>query len=164
MVGGRSDRPRGRPPGQGDIWHDGGDDWIRPIRSSRPARPGPRPALRRGRPARRPGARPFRLPPRLPTIPTLLAGVTVVILAFVVGRATGGNEESTADKASTVASRSTTTTTAAATKHTVERGETLFSIASKYGVTAQQLAEANGITNLNRVLVGQVLSIPPRGP
>jgi len=90
--------------------------------------------------------------------------VTVVILAFVVGRATGGNEESTADKASTVASRSTTTTTAAATKHTVERGETLFSIASKYGVTAQQLAEANGITNLNRVLVGQVLSIPPRGP
>jgi len=44
--------------------------------------------------------------------------------------------------------------------HVVQRGETLASIARRYGVNWQELASANGISNPNRILVGQQLSIP----
>jgi LysM repeat protein len=46
------------------------------------------------------------------------------------------------------------------TTHVVQRGETLSSIAARYGVSYQQLAAHNGITNPNRVRVGQLLRIP----
>ncbi len=45
--------------------------------------------------------------------------------------------------------------------HTVQAGETLGSIANTYGVTVDELAAANGITNVNLISVGQVLIIPP---
>ncbi len=44
--------------------------------------------------------------------------------------------------------------------HIVQRGETLQSIALKYGVTVQELAAANGISNPNFIYVGQRLVIP----
>ncbi len=44
--------------------------------------------------------------------------------------------------------------------HTVQRGETLASIAAKYGVTVQEIAAANNITNPNLIAVGQELFIP----
>lgn len=44
--------------------------------------------------------------------------------------------------------------------HIVQRGENLFRIALRYGVTAQALAAANNIVNPNRVYVGQRLVIP----
>lgn len=44
--------------------------------------------------------------------------------------------------------------------HTVQPGETLYSIARQYGVTAQAIAFANGITNPNLIFPGQVLTIP----
>jgi predicted RNase H-like nuclease (RuvC/YqgF family) len=44
--------------------------------------------------------------------------------------------------------------------HTVQRGETLASIADKYGVTVADIAAANGITNPNLITVGQELVIP----
>ncbi|NNF53521.1 MAG: LysM peptidoglycan-binding domain-containing protein [Acidimicrobiales bacterium] len=44
--------------------------------------------------------------------------------------------------------------------HTVVPGETLGHIAGKYGVTVSQIVDENGITNPNRIRVGQVLSIP----
>ncbi len=47
--------------------------------------------------------------------------------------------------------------------HIVRRGENLFRIALRYGVTYRALAAANGIANLNRVYVGQRLVIPGRG-
>ncbi|MFH1502557.1 MAG: LysM peptidoglycan-binding domain-containing protein [Candidatus Eisenbacteria bacterium] len=46
--------------------------------------------------------------------------------------------------------------------HTVQRGETLASIASKYGVTVQELATANNISNPNLISVGQELFVPQR--
>jgi chromosome segregation ATPase len=46
--------------------------------------------------------------------------------------------------------------------HKVERGETLASIAAKYGVTVQEIASANNITNPNLIAVGQELIIPQR--
>jgi len=42
----------------------------------------------------------------------------------------------------------------------VARGETLASIAARYGVSLTALAQANGLRNINFIWVGQVLTIP----
>lgn len=44
--------------------------------------------------------------------------------------------------------------------HVVQRGENLYRIALRYGVSLSALAAANGITNVNHVYVGQRLAIP----
>ncbi|MCK4315229.1 MAG: LysM peptidoglycan-binding domain-containing protein, partial [Anaerolineae bacterium] len=48
--------------------------------------------------------------------------------------------------------------------HVVQRGETLYSIARRYGVDMWTIARANGITNPNRIYVGQRLAIPTGRP
>lgn len=47
--------------------------------------------------------------------------------------------------------------------YTVQRGDNLFRIASRYGLTMQTLAEANGIANPNLIFAGQPLVIPGPG-
>lgn len=49
------------------------------------------------------------------------------------------------------------------TSHTVQQGETLSSIASQYGLTAEELATANNLANTDQLAVGQVLVIPAPG-
>ncbi|MEM9774910.1 MAG: LysM peptidoglycan-binding domain-containing protein, partial [Chloroflexota bacterium] len=44
--------------------------------------------------------------------------------------------------------------------HTVQRGQTLGQIARLYGVTANQIASANQLLNVNLIYVGQILAIP----
>jgi LysM repeat protein len=44
--------------------------------------------------------------------------------------------------------------------YTVKWGDTLSAIARRFGVSPWAIAEANRITNLNRILVGQRLVIP----
>ncbi len=44
--------------------------------------------------------------------------------------------------------------------HTVAAGETLYSIASRYGLSADAIAAANGLANPNQIFVGQVLYLP----
>lgn len=44
--------------------------------------------------------------------------------------------------------------------HTVRKGETLAGIAARHGTTAAALAGANGLSDPNRILVGQVLTLP----
>lgn len=44
--------------------------------------------------------------------------------------------------------------------HVVKSGETLSTIARLYGLTVEQIAAANGITNPNLIYAGQVLIIP----
>lgn len=46
------------------------------------------------------------------------------------------------------------------TQHVVQRGEGLYGIARKYGVTVYAIAQANNISNPNLIYVGQVLKIP----
>jgi LysM repeat protein len=48
--------------------------------------------------------------------------------------------------------------------HVVQRGETLYSIARRYGVNMWAIAYANGIVNPNRIYVGQRLVIPTSQP
>jgi N-acetylmuramoyl-L-alanine amidase len=48
-------------------------------------------------------------------------------------------------------------------RHQVRKGESLSLIARRNGVTVSALAAANGITNLNRIFVGQLLVIPASG-
>ena len=50
--------------------------------------------------------------------------------------------------------------TACSSKHTVTAGETLSSIAADYGITWQELAEANNLKDPYTIYVGQVLCIP----
>jgi murein DD-endopeptidase MepM/ murein hydrolase activator NlpD len=47
--------------------------------------------------------------------------------------------------------------------HTVQRGETLYSIARTLGLKADDLMKYNGITDPSRLLAGQTLKIPPAG-
>ncbi len=47
--------------------------------------------------------------------------------------------------------------------HIVQRGESLYRIALRYGVSYQTLAAANGIANPNHIYVGQRLVIPGQG-
>lgn len=46
-------------------------------------------------------------------------------------------------------------------KHVVRQGETLSSIARRYGTSVRELAAYNNLSNPDRILVGQVLRIPP---
>ncbi len=49
------------------------------------------------------------------------------------------------------------------TSHTVQQGDTLNSIAQQYGVSADEIAMANNLTNANELTTGQVLIIPAPG-
>ncbi len=44
--------------------------------------------------------------------------------------------------------------------HTVQYGETLYSIGRHYGIDPRRIAEANGLSGLDYVYAGQILHIP----
>ena len=46
------------------------------------------------------------------------------------------------------------------TTHKVEKGDTLWKISQKYGVTVKDLMEHNGLKENENILVGRVLKIP----
>jgi len=47
--------------------------------------------------------------------------------------------------------------------HTVQRGETIYSIARRYGTSVEAITSTNGIVNPNWIYVGQGLTIPTEG-
>ncbi len=56
------------------------------------------------------------------------------------------------------------TVTAADSYHTLQGGETLYSLARKYGVSVEALLQANGILDPSSLSVGMRLLIPSEGP
>ena len=56
-----------------------------------------------------------------------------------------------------------TSATAGPTTHVVGRGDTLSSIASRYGSTSSAIATASGITDVNSIRIGQRLTVPAAG-
>jgi murein DD-endopeptidase MepM/ murein hydrolase activator NlpD len=46
------------------------------------------------------------------------------------------------------------------TVHVVQRGDTLFKIAQRYGTTVESIAQANGLTDVTLINIGQRLLIP----
>ena len=60
----------------------------------------------------------------------------------------------------TPASASTPSSTAGQKIHVVQESETLSEIARLYGITTDELAQANGLDNPNAIRVGQALVIP----
>ena len=56
-----------------------------------------------------------------------------------------------------------TSRAAGASMYVVRPGDTLGSIATRFGTTAGALARANGITNPNLIVIGAKLTIPPGG-
>lgn len=69
---------------------------------------------------------------------------------------------STAPARAPVVAANASATTKAATVHSVGRGETLWSIARRYGVTVDELKRWNGISDHRAVRVGQKLRIASR--
>ena len=97
----------------------------------------------------------------LPTVPTVLIGVAAVVLAFIIGHATGGGGGSAAAATSQTSATVVATTTTIPATHTVVLGDSLSSIAATFGLTTQDLAAYNNISNVNHVFTGEVIKIPP---
>lgn len=66
-------------------------------------------------------------------------------------------------KASSGSTGGGSTSTGGETVYVVKEGDTLSSIAARYGTTYQKLAEYNGISNPNVISVGQKIKIPGTG-
>ncbi|MEZ4666884.1 MAG: LysM peptidoglycan-binding domain-containing protein [Anaerolineae bacterium] len=94
------------------------------------------------------------------TIATLaqLNGITNLNIIYVGQRLTLPTSTSEQPSAPVVATA--TPTPPVQTTYVVRVGDTLFRIALRFNVSMGTLAQANGITNVNRVFVGQVLVIP----
>jgi len=90
-------------------------------------------------------------------------GVTVD--ALVAANGLSSASRITSGQRLAIPSRGSSASPATATSgtHIVQRGENLFRIALRYGMTHQALAAANGIANSNNVYAGQRLVIPGRG-
>ncbi len=73
-------------------------------------------------------------------------------------------EPTVPDAASDTAVMTTNGVTTSGLQHVIQRGETLFTIATRYGVSMASLQEANEIADASRILAGQVLIIPGTQP
>jgi lysozyme len=80
--------------------------------------------------------------------------------AAPAGSATTGGAPSGGGTNDETAAASTNSEPASATTYTVKSGDTLDRIAADLGVSANELAAANHISDPNKIYVGQVLTIP----
>ncbi|MBI1294315.1 LysM peptidoglycan-binding domain-containing protein [bacterium] len=91
---------------------------------------------------------------RMSRLLTSMAALLLGMFLFGAGQATA----TAAPPASPVFTQQAQETTT----YVVQRGDTLFSIARRFGTTVAELSRLNGITNPNLIRVGQRLRIPTR--
>jgi LysM repeat protein len=115
----------------------------------------------------------------LPTLVFLLIGGVVGIGTWYYAKPEHAAVQSTEDKIQTppqvtepveeVPAASPTTPVTPATPapapttsstYTVQEGDTMSGIANKYGMTSQELANYNNLTDVNALQIGQVLKVP----
>ncbi len=73
-----------------------------------------------------------------------------------------GGSSSSGSSASTSSNSASSSSSSSPIIYTVKSGDTLYKIATKYGVTVKQIAEYNHLTNVNTLHVGQKLKIPKK--
>ncbi len=93
------------------------------------------------------------------TDPTLLVTGVDLIIPETPGQATAATSTPPAE-ATSVPAQPTATPARTQQTYTVKSGDIPETIAAKYGITAEQLMAANGITDPTSLQVGQVLIIP----
>jgi LysM repeat protein len=98
------------------------------------------------------------------------ARMSMVLVCAAAGvLASCGSDDSAANDTLPPIVTTTTTTTLPPTTTTIpenyeiQSGDSLFSIAEKFGLTFAELAAYNGITNPDDIQAGQVLRIPKPG-
>lgn len=82
-------------------------------------------------------------------------------LAVISSLLTDGNGSSADTTTTTSTSTTTTTILVSVRNYTVQSGDSLYTIAEKFNLSAPALVELNNIKNPDRVPVGTVLKLPP---
>jgi LysM repeat protein len=91
------------------------------------------------------------------------AGGTPVVSGPTATTAPGGSSGAPTAVPPTTAPPATSPDTGDYVWHTVQRGETAYSIAVRYGTTVNAIASANGLANPSQIYAGQKLKIPTSG-
>ena len=85
-----------------------------------------------------------------------------MVCALLLAAGCGGDDDdgdaTTTSASTTVAT--TTTTEAAAPTYTVQGGDTLSAIATRFGTTVAEIVELNQLANPDVLEIGQVLQLP----
>ena len=95
-----------------------------------------------------------------PPTPTLVAGATP--RPTDTPRPTATRRATFTPVPATPSTTPTPTATPTPVIYTIKKGDTLIPIARKFGVTVQQITEANGISDPRRLRIGQEIIIPVR--
>ncbi|WP_167758903.1 polysaccharide deacetylase family protein [Thermaerobacter sp. FW80] len=151
--------------------------------ASDPREPAPsaanRPTVARRAGAPRPGG-PRRTEPWIPVVVALLIAATAgwgagqlwrevaatpqAVTALAAGRGTEARDAHAPAPSAAAGRRPDAVLAAQPTVHVVQRGETLYRIARRYGVSVQELARLNGLDDPARIRAGQRLRIPAGAP
>jgi LysM repeat protein len=98
----------------------------------------------------------------------LLVGVIVGVTGYLVLTVSGGGNAPENKSGSKVAAAGhaapTSSTTGAPIQYEVRRGDTLTSIAQRFGVSAKRIIDRNKLTNPDTLAEGQTLTIPAAAP
>ena len=96
------------------------------------------------------------------------AAATFLLVVAVSACGRGGDDETSAGTDASVSTVATTTTAVPPTPappaevlYVVQAGDSLSAIASRFGVSVDEIANANAIEDVNRLAVGRELVIPP---
>ena len=86
----------------------------------------------------------------------------VFAFAALFAAFTGGDGDDAREPETTTTIEESTTTTTNPKTYVVKSGDSLFSIASQFGVSIEDLVSINGIVDVDKINAGDVLKLPPQ--